>query len=185
MKKVKSTTKVTRAKTDKAIKRRFFYIKLSSRSKYSEDKGMSLVVDRETGWVIAKTNKPIPYIKLIAQEGIEYQGEIKSTVPHVREKLDWNTGNVSVIWDKSFTGVIGVYRIGGILRARCQNKVDMSFVPAREAKDKDKIVGYSFNFEPHCLYTSATDRPDYITLYKIGKSNDNDSSEEEEEEEEE
>lgn len=181
----KPTTKTTRAKTDKAILNRFFYIKLSSKSKYSEDKGMSLVVDRETGWVIAKTNKPIPYIKLIAQEGIEYQGEIEGTVPHVREKLDWNTGIANVIWDRSFTGLIGVYRIGGILRARCQNKVDMSFVPAREEKDKDKIVGYSFNSETHYLYTSATERPDYMTLYKIGKSNGNGSSEEEEEEEEE
>ena len=182
MKKAKSTTKVTHTKTDKAIKRRFFYIKLSSRSKHSEDKGMSLVVDRETGWVIAKTNKPVPYIKLIAQEGIEYQGEIEGTIPHVREKLDWNTNTTNVIWDKSFTGVIGVYCIGGIIRARCQNKVDMSFVPIREEKDKDKIVGYSFNFDLHYLYTSATERPDYITLYKIGKSNG--SSEEEEEEEE-
>jgi hypothetical protein len=127
---------------------RFLIIKCDGK----EQKGNYYIVDRETGWLVWKLQKPTAFLNQIFEDGFEYLGEREDTLDlrvfkHTsgyqainlerqllqkeitKEEYDAAMErNTSVLYGSIHTGTVGVYRIGGIITTRCKVKAEIEMV---------------------------------------------------------
>lgn len=145
---------------DKANNSNFFSIKLSG--KRGSDSGMSLVVDKTTGYVVCKTDKPDQFVKDVEIEGIVFVEERIDTVPHVLKKLTTrnNVEQETIMRDDSYHGRIGVYKIGKNMTVRCQNKLELHNI----AEYDPNVATYEYHDDAETLYNIT--EPRSVGLYK-------------------
>ena len=145
---------------DKANNSNFFSIKLSG--KRGSDSGMSLVIDKTTGYVVCKTDKPDQFIKDVEIEGIVFVEERIDTVPHVLKKLTTrnNVEQETIMRDDSYHGRIGVYKIGKNMTVRCQNKLELHNI----AEYDPNVATYEYHDDAETLYNVT--EPRSVGLYK-------------------
>jgi len=127
---------------------RFLIIKCDGK----EQKGNYYIVDRETGWLVWKVQKPTVFLNQVFEDGFEYLGEKQDTLDlrvlrcnstyHAinlerqllqkeitKEEYDAAMErNTSVLYGSIHTGTVGVYRIGGIITTRCKVKAEIEMV---------------------------------------------------------
>lgn len=144
---------------DKANNSNFFSIRLYGKR---SDSGMSLVVDKTTGYVVCKTDNPDRFIKDVEAEGIVFVEERIDTIPHVLKKLTTRNGveEETVMRDHSYHGRIGVYKIGKNMTVRCQNKLELHNISEYDPN----IANYEYHDEAETLYNIT--EPRSVGLYK-------------------
>lgn len=127
---------------------RFLIIKCESK----EQKGNYYIVDRETGWLVWKVQKPAAFLNQIFEDGFEYLGEREDTLDLrvfkcnntyqantldrqllqneiTKEEYDAAMQrNTSVLYGSIHTGTVGVYRVGEIITTRCKVKAEIEMV---------------------------------------------------------
>lgn len=138
-----------------------FTIKLKGR--HSSSPGFALVVDRNTGYVLCKTNKPANFIKDVKNELVFVEERI-DVVPHKTEKLRMNYTTQEVttelMYDRSYNGMVGVYKIAGFMTVRCQNKLKLDMISEYDPA----IACYEYYGDEEDLY--SIDTPKRAGLHK-------------------